>query len=77
MHINNKAKEIADGIISKRELEAIRSEKRIKDKLSQLESIITQIFNMSLEDFLSEISKQDNPKTIIKEMTDNHEKYRE
>ena len=77
MHINNKAKEIADGIISKRELEAIRSEKRIKDKLSQLESIITQIFNMSLEDFLSEISKQDNPKTIIKERTDNHENYRE
>lgn len=77
VYISKKAKEIADGIISKRELEAIRSENIIKDKLLKLESIISQNLGMSLDDFIIEITKQNDPKTIIKERRKNHEKYRE
>ncbi len=77
VYISKKAEEIAERMISKRELEAIRSENIIKDKLLKLESIISQNLGMSLDDFIIEITKQNDPKTIIKERRKNHEKYRE
>ena len=77
VYISKKAEEIAERMISKRELEAIRSENIIKDKLVKLESIISQNLGMSLDDFIIEITKQNDPKTIIKERRKNHEKYRE
>ena len=73
--INEKAEELSKQLLTRRELEAIRSERRIKEKIAQIEMLLIHKFGVTINDLINE--KQDDKDTKDITINDRKENYYE